>query len=160
MKWQIFLDHLVKDNICTSKSVGIPFLEEKKNILYFILSALISSMIAYFLKFDNEIFTLIASLVIAFIISLGISKIGKLENVFSMTTYAYIALLFAILNTNQFLDFILYILGYHVGFLIFYFLLDSLNHKLKRSQIPKCMEGFPITLITLSIIALLIGRYF
>lgn len=160
MKWQIFLSQLVKDNMCTSKYVGIPFLEEKKNILYLILSALISSIIAFFLKFENEILTYIILLIMTFIISLGISKIGKLENIFSITAYAYIAVLFAILSTNQFLDFLLYILGYHIGFLILYFLLDSLNHKLKRSQIPKCMEGLPITLITLSIIALLIGRYF
>lgn len=161
MKWQIFLDNLVKDNICTSKSVGIPFLKEKKNILCIILSALLCSIIAFFLKFENEVITYVILLLITLLISYGINKITKeKENTFYIASYAYIAALFATLNTNSFLDLILYILGYNIGFFIFYFLFDSLNHKFKKSQIPKYMEGLPIILVTLSIIVLLIGRYF
>lgn len=68
-------------------------------------------------------------------------------------------LLLNISNGYSFLEMLVYSIGSSLGFTLVIYIFSTIRENLARRNIPYCFKGYPIALITASIMALLFARY-
>lgn len=68
-------------------------------------------------------------------------------------------LLLNISNHYSFIEMLVYSIGSSIGFTLVIYVFSSIREKLERRCVPCCFKGYPIALITASIMALLFSRY-
>ena len=68
-------------------------------------------------------------------------------------------LLLNITNQYSFLEMLTYSVGSSLGFTLVIYIFSTIRENLERRNVPKDFKGYPIALITASIMALLFSRY-
>lgn len=68
-------------------------------------------------------------------------------------------LLLNITNQYSFIEMLVYSIGSSLGFTFVIYIFSTIRENLERRKVPACFKGYPIALITASIMALLFSRY-
>ena len=68
-------------------------------------------------------------------------------------------LLLNISNEYSFLEMLVYSIGSSLGFTLVIYIFATIRENLNRRNVPSCFKGYPIALVTASIMALLFARY-
>lgn len=68
-------------------------------------------------------------------------------------------LLLNISNQYSFLEVLVYSLGSSLGFTLVIYVFSTIREQLEKRNVPFCFKGYPIALITASIMAILFSRY-
>lgn len=62
-------------------------------------------------------------------------------------------------NNYNFLETITFSIGSSIGFTLVIYIFASIRERLEQCNVPKCFKGYPIALITASIMALIFTRF-
>lgn len=68
-------------------------------------------------------------------------------------------LLLNIANSYSFIEMLVYSVGSSLGFTLVIYIFSTIREQLEKRNVPQCLKGYPIALITASIMALLFARY-
>lgn len=181
----LFIVSLLTENIVLTKFLGMcPFFgvsNKEKNAVSMGLSVMIvvvlSSLITYFINTyllipTNTVYlrTIIFILVIAVlvqIIELFLKKYFKdiyknLGIYLPLITTNCAVLGTVLLSTNNnynLLETIVFSVGSSLGFTLVIYIFSSIRERIETCNVPKNFKGYPIALITASIMALIFARY-
>ncbi len=180
----LFITAFLTENIVLTKFLGIcPLIGTSTNCkkatnmglavtIVTFFSCIISYLINKFILIPNDI-TYMATIIFILIIAslVQISKIiikNKFKNIYlqlgiylSLITTNCAVLGTVLLATNSnynLLEVIIFALGSSLGFYLILYIFSTIRSRLNNSSIPKCLQGFPIALITIGIISIIFMR--
>lgn len=181
----LFIMSVLTENIVLTKFLGIcPFIgvsNKEKNaldmgicvIIVTILSSIMTYLIYYYILVPtNTIYlrTITFILIIASLVQILEIILKKYFNNIYKALGLYLPLITtncAVLGTTlininsnyNLLETIIFSAGSSIGFTLVIYVFSTIREYLDKSNIPKCFKGYPIALITASIIALVFTRY-
>lgn len=181
----IFITAFLTENVVLTKFLGIcPFVgtsnKEKKAIgmgisvsIVTILSSIISYLIYKFILVPTDttyLSTIMFILIIASLVQITEiilkNKSMKLYNELGIylpliTTNCAVlgTVLLGISNDYNLLEIIFFSAGSSLGFTLILYIFSTIRTRLETINVPRSLKGYPIVLITISIIALIFSRY-
>lgn len=181
----IFIVAFLTENVVLTKFLGIcPFVgtssSEKKAIgmgLTVLIITTISSVISYLIyKFillqtgTTYLMTIMFILIIASLVQITelilknkLPKLYKSLGIYLplVTTNCAVlgTVLLGISNDYNLLEIIAFSFGSSLGFTIILYIFSTIRNRLEQIKVPKSLKGYPIALITISLIALIFSRY-
>ena len=183
--FSIFITSILTENIVLSKFLGIcPFVGTSNSrksaismglsvTLVVTLSSIITYLLYYYLLVPTNteyLKTVLFILVIASLVQLlEIILKRYLKHIHDMlgiylplitTNCAVLGIvLLNITSEYNFIEMLVYSISSSLGFTFVIYLFSSMREKIENTDIPKSFKGYPIALITASIMALLFSRY-
>lgn len=181
----LFVMSFLTENIVLTKFLGIcPFVgtssKEKSAVgmgiavtLVVTLSAIVTYLLYYYVLVPtNTVYlkTLSFVLVVACMVQMMEMLIKKYNSKLYQSLGIYLPLittncavlgilLLNISNQYSFVEMLVYSVGSSFGFTLVIYIFSTIRENLNRRNVPSCFQGYPIALITASIMALLFARY-
>ncbi len=181
----LFITAFLTENVILTKFLGIcPFVgtsnKEKKALgmgIAIVIVTVISSILSYLIyKFiliptnTTYLTTIMFILIIASLVQITEiilkNKMPKLYKELGIylpliTTNCSVlgTVLLGISNDFNLLEVLVFSFGSSLGFLTILYIFSTIRTRLESANVPKSFKGFPIALITISIIALIFSRY-
>lgn len=181
----LFVTAMLTENVVLSKFLGLcPFMGTSKREktafgmgLAVMIVVLFSSIITYFIYHYLLIptkTTYLTTLFFIFVIACFVKIVEMLLRKFSKPLHQSLGIYLPLITTNcavlgimllnvrndyTFIEMLVYSIGSSFGFAFVLYLFSSLREKLEKSPIPKCLKGTPIAFFTVSIMAILFGRF-
>lgn len=181
----IFITAILTENIVLTKFLGIcPFVGTSKSrksaismglsvMLVVVLSSLITWFLYHYLLVPTKteyLKTLLFVLVISSLVQLleillkrYLKQIHDMLGIYLplITTNCAVLgiVLLNITNNYNFLEMLVYSISSSLGFTFIIYLFSTMREKIENNNIPLSLKGYPIALITASIMSLLFSRY-
>lgn len=181
----IFIIAFLTENVVLTKFLGIcPFIgtsnDEKKAIgmgLTVLIITTISSVISYLIyklillpTKTTYLMTIMFILIIASLVQIAeiviknkLPKLYKSLGIYLplVTTNCAVlgTVLLGISNDYNLIEVIIFSFGSSLGFTIILYIFSTIRNRLEKIDVPKSLKGYPIALITISMIALIFSRY-
>lgn len=181
----LFIVSLLTENIVLTKFLGIcPFVgtgNKEKNAIGMGLSVMLvvtlSSIITYFLYYNllvptntEYLKTILFILVIASLVQLVEMLLKRYMPSLHKALGIYLPLittncavlgitLLNITNNYSFIEMLVYSISSSLGFTLVIYIFSTIRERIEICDVPKSFKGYPIALITASIMALVFSRY-
>lgn len=182
---QIFITSILAENIVLNKFLGIcPFIGTSSKIktatmmgtcvtIVVTLSSIITYFLYYYVLVPTETMylqTILFILVIASLVQVTELVLKKYNYNLYKALGIYLPLittncavlgitLLNITNDYTLIETIIFSIGSSLGFTLVIYIFSTIREYLETRNIPECFKGYPIALITASIMALLFTRY-
>lgn len=182
---QIFITSILTENIILNKFLGIcPFVGTSSKIktasmmgLCVMMVITLSSIITYFLYHylllptdTTYLQTILFILVIASLVQITELLLKKYNQKLYKALGIYLPLittncavlgvtLLNITNNYTLIETVVFSVGSSLGFTLVIYIFSTIREYLDTRNVPKCFKGYPIALVTASIMALLFTRY-
>lgn len=181
----LFVMSILTENIVLMKFLGIcPFVgtssKEKSAIgmgaavtIVITLSSIITYLLYYYVLVPTDtayLKTLAFVLVVACMVQMMEMLIQKINPKLYQSLGIYLplittncavlgVLLLNITNQYSFMETITFSVGSSLGFTLVIYVFSTIREALEKRNVPVCFKGYPIALVTASIMALLFSRY-
>jgi electron transport complex protein RnfA len=181
----LFVTAVLTENVVLSKFLGLcPFMGSSRKektalgmglaVMSVVLcSSLFTYFIYHYLLVPNDaeyLTTLFFIFVIACFVKLAELIIRRISKPLHQSLGIYLPLIttncavlgITLLNVRSdfsFLEMLVYSIGSSFGFALILYIFSTLREKMETSPIPNCLKGTPIAFFTVSIMALLFGRF-
>lgn len=181
----LFWMSVLTENIILTKFLGIcPFMgtsnKEKKALsmgISVMIIVVLSSIVTYLIYYNILVPTNtehLKTLLFIFVIAAMVGALEMIIRSFFKSLYKSLGIYLPLITTNcsvlgiallninneySFKEMITFAFGSSLGFLLIIYLFSTLREKIDRGPVPKSFKGFPIALVTASIMALLFTRY-
>lgn len=182
---QLFITSILTENIILNKFLGIcPFVGTSSKIktasmmgICVTLVVTLSSIITYFLYYylliptdTTYLQTILFILVIASFVQITELLLKKYNHKLYKALGIYLPLittncavlgitLLNITNNYTLIQTVVFSIGSSLGFTLVIYIFSTIREYLETRNVPACFKGYPIALITASIMALLFTRY-
>ncbi len=182
----LFVASILTENIVLMKFLGIcPFVgtssKEKSAFgmgiavtLVITLSAIMTYLLYYYILVPTNT-TYLKTLSFVLVVACMVQLIEMLIHKWNPKLYQSLGIYLPLITTNcavlgvlllnitnhySFLEMLIFSIGSSLGFTIVIYIFATIREILEKRNVPNCFKGYPIALITASIMALLFSRYF
>lgn len=181
----LFIMSILTENIVLMKFLGIcPFVgtssKEKSALgmglavtLVITISSIITYLLYYYVLVPTDT-TYLKTLAFVLVVACMVQMIEMLIHKWNPKLYQSLGIYLPLITTNcavlgvlllnitnqySFLETITFSVGSSLGFTLVIYVFSTIREALEKRNVPHCLKGYPIALVTASIMALLFSRY-